>query len=360
MSLTVDTKAFREAVEAVAPVAAERSPISLFSHIYLTSESGQVQLSAISSEVYVSRSIAGEGDVSVLLPGSLLLACAKSAGGATVTIEPDDRLGATVRSGSSKARLPGLDPQDFPCPPTFDGETVLIEGDLCGFTSACDRVAGSASSDDHRPILKCVRVERSGGKATAVATNTHILGVVEFEADGDSGVWDIPARLLKMIPTGSAGTLCRLTDGRYAAHGEGWIVAHLAYAGTYPAWERVVPSDPPLRFSVVASDMVAAVRRMTAIAESTNGFHPIIFTPTPEGLKLTLRDSFDGRSAEDIVQAMVCDGPPVCMDASRLMACLKCVGGDEVKFAYEASSRPALLTGDSGRSVILPLHMGAA
>jgi DNA polymerase-3 subunit beta len=182
-----------------------------------------------------------------------------------------DRL--VLRAGRAKASLQTLAPADFPAAKTEDYTTSIdISGKALG--EALDRVAHAQSNEETRYYLNGVYTHVRDGLLRLVATDGHRLAWTTLKPEG-AVPEEMPGIIVPRQATADLQTLA-------ADAGEGNLTFEISTArlkvtvgniafetklidGTFPDYDRVIPSDNDCGFQARRADFESAVARCAAL-----------------------------------------------------------------------------------------------
>lgn len=270
-------KELHEAVAATASAASGRTSLEILLNLKFTAENGAVTVTGCDGEMWVIRTVpamvAEPGEA--CLPAKMLGEILAQLPNKDITINASDEQGAILTLGPSEYRLPVAPAEDFPAWPDFggDGELTLPMGDL---RAAVDSVAFAVSTDHHRQLLQGVYLNYNGAELTLVATDTHRLAVRKITAEGlgASTACVIPEKALRAIRAlpvdDDAAIELRFGGNRVGVSIDSARVVSQLINGTYPNWERVVPSESTRAWQVETEPLKENVKRAMIVARDNN------------------------------------------------------------------------------------------
>lgn len=270
----------------------------------------------------------------ICVDAKLLADIAKKAGGDISLSLEADRL--IVKSGRSVFKLATLDAKDFP---SFGDETyaVSFEVDLASLFAP---VAFAIGNDANRPFLHGVFFHVKDGAAVAVATNGHRLarhtGQELPEFDGII----VPQKTVGMLPKGTAQVsvgenLIRVASGDFT-------LTSKLIDGTFPDYQRVIPTENELVASAEKDDLLKASDRVATVSSERG--NAVKLSIVPGAIALTVQ-SYDRGEAADEVQAEY-SGKPVDIGFNSIYFrdALQVFPAGLVNLALRDAGSPALVT----------------
>jgi len=347
MRLDVPRKEFFEAVSAATAAASVRTSVTILQNLKIEAMDGGVRVLGCDGEMWVERDVAGQVEEAgaLCLPARLLNDLVSKLGEAPVSLFTTDAAGAMLVQGASEYRLQTLDAEDFPEPPSFggDGELTLPMGVL---RNAVDSVLFAVSSDSHRQVLTGVLFNYDGDTLTLVATDTHRLAVRKIEQAGIGSNISVvvPEKALKAIKAlpvpDDSEVVLKFGGGRIGVEaGNAKVVAQLL-AGTYPNWERVVPTESTRTWSVERDQLSEKVKRTMILAR--DNANRVRFRGAEDQILIAARSEEKGEAKEEV--AMIADNGDVeiAFNGKYVQDALDQIKGDGVKIEMTESSRPAI------------------
>src|SRR5581483_4822858 len=166
-------------LQTVSRVASTRSAIQALSGVQLTAKQDGCELRATDMDVGLRVPLEAEvtREGTVVLPARLMLDVVRSLPAAAVTLElRTAEQDVEVVSGNARFHIRTLRGDDFPPFPEPEPDTA-VEVPADAFVSTAQKVAGSASRDETRPVLTGILVSASEREVRMVATDSYRLSV---------------------------------------------------------------------------------------------------------------------------------------------------------------------------------------
>jgi DNA polymerase-3 subunit beta len=372
MKLVIDRSALLKSLGHVQSVVERRGTIPVLSNVKLEAAGDMLHLTATDMDIAVVErapaAVSEPGQTTVpahtfydivrKLPEGSQVEIARQAEGSKITI----------RAGQSRFSLATLPVEDFP---------IMTEGDLpFSFTitaSECDALIDktrfAVSTEETRYYLNGIYFHAAESQGTqvlrAVATDGHRLARIEVAlpagAAGMPGVI-IPRKTLgeikKMLESGPGEVSISLSENKIRfACGSAVLVSKLI-DGTFPDYERVIPTANDKIMEVDCKMFTQAVDRVSVIAsEKTRGIRLAI----AQG-KLTLSaDSPEHGTATEEVEINYAATPiEIGFNSRYLLDMMAQMEGDTAQFVLSDGTSPALVrdTADVGALyVVMPMRV---
>ncbi|RJF44083.1 DNA polymerase III subunit beta [Actinomyces sp. 2119] len=376
MKLRVDRDVLAEAVTWTARSVPTRPPVPVLAGVRLEAIGATLVLASFDYEVSARSEVAAEVEEEgvVLVSGRLLADIAKSLPNKPVELEVEGTK-VTVTCGSSRFSLAAMAADDYPVLPTMPAVAGTV--DAHDLARAVAQVSAAASRDDTLPLLTSVQIEVKGESLVLMATDRYRLAVREM-------TWNpshveiattalLKARTLSDVAkslTSSGEITLALSDnstssGRIGFEAGGRRTTSLLTDGDYPPVRRLFPETTTIHATVGTEELMAAVRRVSLVAERST---PVHMTFTQGTLSLDAGQSDDAQASEQLVSHLEGDDITTAFNPAFLLDGLGALEHPYVRLDFTHSSKPAVLTGvdsiggdeDPGfRYLIMPIRFGA-
>lgn len=327
-----------------------RTTIPILGHVRLVVASGTLTATATDLDIEVSGSIPAIGDdMAFCVDAKLLAGIVGKIAGDTITVElADNRV--TIKAGRSRFTLDTLPVDDFPSMQagTFDADLTL---DLAALVAP---VQFAISTEETRYYLNGVFLHNKDGQLVAAATDGHRLARhIGPDAPELAGII-LPRKLVGLLPKGEVRFEASQTKVRITAP-DGVVFIGKLIDGTFPDYDRVIPTGNDRVATFAAADMIAAANRVAVVSSERE-----------RGLRLAITDGEIGLSirgegeAEDVVACSFAseDSEPLTVgfNAAYLAELVGMFGGGDVKMALADGMSPAVFTGatDGLLCVLMP------
>lgn len=266
-------KEFFEAIGAANAAASQRTALPILQSLKVEAGDGFVRVLGCDGEMWVERTLAChvQEPGAICVQARLFYDLVSSMPDGAIEVKTLDGHGVMLSAAGSEYRMLSLEPEDFPEPPPFGGESEL-RLPMGLVREAVDSVAYAVSSDSHRQVLTGVLFLYNGARLTLVATDTHRLAVrmLDQEGAGDNVNAVVPEKALKSIkglpiPDDSEVKI-EFGEGRLGVSSGGAKVVAQLLAGTFPNWERVVPKDATRTWTVEKDQLAEKTKRALILA----------------------------------------------------------------------------------------------
>jgi DNA polymerase-3 subunit beta len=354
-------------LQTVSRVASTRSAIQALSGVQLSAQQTGSELRA--TDMDVGLRVPLEGDVTrdgtVVLPARLMLDVVRSLPASPVTLElRSAEQDVEVVSGNAKFHIRTLRGDDFPPFPEPEPESsVALPADA--FVSTAQKVAGSASRDETRPVLTGILVSASERELLMVATDSYRLSVKEttLETPLSSGFEvNVPARALQEL-------------GRLVTHAEDEalsisvrqnqvlftlgrvVLSSRLIDGQFPNYRQLVPESFEHELRLSGPEFTDVVRRVSLLAQKNA---PLRLAFTPGELTVSAQTPDVGEALESLPVSFQGEPLEIGFNPEFLRAGLEAVAEGDVLLKLISPLRPGLIeAADESRFryLIMPIRL---
>ncbi len=270
-----------------------------------------------------------------------------------------------IKSGNSRFHLVLSDPQDFPRKPEFE-VTNEIEIESSILSDLIESTLFAAATDDIRPVLGGILLEKDENYLVAVATDSHRLSYVKTEIEGLDKI-EFPERGV-IIPRKGASELnklsgkgdmikLRISESVIAASNGNTEITLRLIMGEYPNYKSVIPVDNPTTAVVDRNEFISAVKRVSLI--STDRLKGVKLIFNQGSLRLVSRDEYG--DAEETISARL-EGDPIEIgfNAKYLLECTNPFKNQELYFKLRDEMTATLLYEEENMErfvIIMPMNI---
>lgn len=309
MHITFPKANLQKAINVLQKVSQNKTSSNLPGAIYMTTKNGQVELQGNDFELGIRLTI--DGDIKE--PGTLVVGSRyfqeliRKLPGDTIEIyKPEDGNSLTITSGSSEFNLVTLHPDDFSLVEQIhDQDHVNI--DSFTMKELIDLTNYAAATDEDRPVFTGALLEIKENEVTMVATDTHRMAVKKITIDEPATT---PMRAI--IPTKTLAEVSRLlpTDNpaminiiwnrtQIVFNFESIYIISRLIEGTYPEYEKVIPSQFDSSAVIDRREFAGAVDRVSLLAKDIS-YNVIRYDWSESNVTLSTQNTEIGMAKEDV------------------------------------------------------------
>ena len=309
MHITFPKANLQKAINVLQKVSQNKTSSNLPGAIYMTTKNGQVELQGNDFELGIRLTI--DGDIKE--PGTLVVGSRyfqelirKLPGDTIELYKPEDGNSLTITSGSSEFNLVTLHPDDFSLVEQIhDQDHVNI--DSFAMKELIDLTNYAAATDEDRPVFTGALLEIKENEVTMVATDTHRMAVKKITIDEPATT---PMRAI--IPTKTLAEVSRLlpTDNpaminiiwnrtQIVFNFESISIISRLIEGTYPEYEKVIPSQFDSSAVIDRREFAGAVDRVSLLAKDIS-YNVIRYDWAESNVTLSTQNTEIGMAKEDV------------------------------------------------------------
>ena len=309
MHITFPKANLQKAINVLQKVSQNKTSSNLPGAIYITTKNGQVELQGNDFELGIRLTI--DGDIKE--PGTLVVGSRyfqeliRKLPGETIELyKPEDGNSLTITSGSSEFNLVTLHPDDFSLVEQIhDQDHVNI--DSFAMKELIDLTNYAAATDEDRPVFTGALLEIKENEVTMVATDTHRMAVKKITIDEPATT---PMRAI--IPTKTLAEVSRLlpTDNpaminiiwnrtQIVFNFESIYIISRLIEGTYPEYEKVIPSQFDSSAVIDRREFAGAVDRVSLLAKDIS-YNVIRYDWAESNVTLSTQNTEIGMAKEDV------------------------------------------------------------
>jgi len=372
MKLTIERAQLLRTLGHVQSVVERRNTIAILSNVLIRASDGKLALSATDMDLEIAGSVPAQvgGNGTTTAPAHTLYDIVrKLPEGAQVEVTASgDKGSMTVRAGRSVFSLACLPPEDYP---------LMASGDLPhAFTLAAadlkrliDRTRFAISTEETRYYLNGIYVHaaKSEGVAMlrAVATDGHRLARMELPLpEGASGMPGVivPRKavmeLRKLLDEVSEDVTISLSETKIRFVLADTVLTSKLIDGTFPDYDRVIPTGNDKVLEVVCKDFAAAVDRVSTI--STEKSRAVKLSLERGSLTLSATSPENGTASEEIEARYTASPIEIGFNSRYLLDIAQQIEGEGARFAIADAASPTLVrdsTDTSALYVLMPMRV---
>jgi len=309
MHITFPKANLQKAINVLQKVSQNKTSSNLPGAIYMTTKNGQVELQGNDFELGIRLTI--DGDIKE--PGTLVVGSRyfqelirKLPGDTIELYKPEDGNSLTITSGSSEFNLVTLHPDDFSLVEQIHDQNH-VNIDSFAMKELIDLTNYAAATDEDRPVFTGALLEIKENEVTMVATDTHRMAVKKITIDEPATT---PMRAI--IPTKTLAEVSRLlpTDNpaminiiwnrtQIVFNFESIYIISRLIEGTYPEYEKVIPSQFDSSAIIDRREFAGAVDRVSLLAKDIS-YNVIRYDWAESNVTLSTQNTEIGMAKEDV------------------------------------------------------------
>lgn len=374
MKITIERAALLRSLGHVQSVVERRNTIPILSNVLLRAENGELALTATDMDLEIVESVPAE----IARPGSatapahtLYDIARKLPDGSQVELDATGDL-LTLRSGRSQFKLGTLPVEDFPAMSGGDmgHRFALSAADL---KMLIDRTKFAISTEETRYYLNGIYVHASKTKAggadvpvlRAVATDGHRLARVEMPLpEGASGIPGVivPRKTVlevrKLLDEAADRIEVRLSETKVRFTFDSITLTSKLIDGTFPDYERVIPTGNDKVLEVDPKAFAAAVDRVATI--STEKSRAVKLSLDRNVLTLSANSPEAGSATEELEVSYGAAALEIGFNSRYLLDITQQIEGDGARFTMADAGSPTIVrdvADGSALYVLMPMRV---
>jgi DNA polymerase-3 subunit beta len=372
MRLRIERANLLKALNHVHRVVERRNTIPILANVLLRAEGQGLRLKATDLDIEVTETIpadVAEGGATTVPAHVIYDIVRKLPEGAQASLETArDAAQMQIRSGRSRFMLQALPESDFP--DLAAGELAhrftLPASDL---KRLIDKTQFAISTEETRYYLNGIYFHTIAVDGTtmlrAVATDGHRLARVEMPApQGAEGMPGIivprkaVAEIQKLVEDADAQVAVELSGSKIRLTFNGVVLTSKLIDGTFPDYQRVIPSGNDKRLTVERDDFAKAVDRVSTISSERG--RAVKLALNDGRLTLSVNNPDSGSATEELEVEYEATALDIGFNARYLLDITGQLDGDTALFRLADPGSPTLIQDREGASalyVLMPMRV---
>ena len=372
MKLTIDRSALLKTLAHVQSVVERRNTIPILSNVLVEVADGRLSLTATDMDLTIVDSVAAD----VAEPGATTTPAhtfydivRKLPDGAQVEISSaGDGNQITLRAGRSVFTLATLPREDFPAsgdadlPHSFTLQPKELQ-------NLIDRTRFAISTEETRYYLNGIYLHAGKSEGVpvlrAVATDGHRLA--RFEMPLPDGAMDLPGIIVPRKTVGEVRKLIEeaeepievaLSDTRIRLSFDSTVLTSKLIDGTFPDYERVIPTGNDKSLQVDCHSFKDAVDRVSTISSEKSRAVKLLIDA--DSITLSANSPENGTATEEVPVAYQGPAMEIGFNSRYLLDIAQQIEGGEAQFSLADPASPTIVRDTSDASalyVLMPMRV---
>jgi DNA polymerase-3 subunit beta len=364
MEVVLDRDAFLKGLQMVHNIVEPRQTLPILANVLLETETDAVRVTATDLEVGARVSIPAKVSKSggITISARKLSEIVKELPAAGLSLKVGDNAAVNLRCGGSSYRLVGLGPEDFPAVvPASPPGWLTVEAKL--LREMLSQTMFAISHDESRFALNGVLFLLQPKELRLVATDGHRLAVatrgVGQGLNGVSGIVPRKAVIeISRVLGASEDVQIAITENQFVLQMPNFVMTARLIEGQFPNYEAVVPRAHPGKLVIQRGPLMAALRRVSVMAEERN--KPVKVVLQPGTLTISAASHDLGEAEESLAVAYSGEELAIGFNSRYLLEALTPLEKDEIVFEFKDGLSPGVVKGveDEGYCcVIMPMRI---
>jgi DNA polymerase-3 subunit beta len=363
MDVQVAREPFLRALQLVQNIVEPRQTLPILANVLI--EAGEDGLRVAATDLEVGARVAVPATVA--RPGGVTLAARKLV--ELVRELPAQPIGLTLREngwvqlvcGTASFRLVGLPADEYP-PLDMDGAEGWVAVDGGRLRTVLSRTSYAMSQDESRPFLNGLYVVLQKRELRVVATDGHRLALARLEVEGEGDMAGIVPRKavqeMGRVLGGAEGAALAIRGSQFFLRTPGFVLTSKLVEGQFPNYEQVLPKAHPRRLTVAREALIAALRRVSVVADDRT--RPVRLTATAGSVRLAASSQELGEAEESLAAEFAGEELAIGFNARYLLDAITPMEGERVVVELKDGLSPGVFktAGDESHlCVIMPMRM---
>ena len=367
MKFTIERAVFLKTLSHVQSIVEKRNTIPVLSNVRIEAKDNTINFKATDMDIEITEIVEAKvtEEGATTAPAHMLYDIVrKLSDGSDIELTyPNEKGALTIASGRSNFSLSTIGVEDFPI---ISGDNLPINFEINKdeLKTLIDRTQFSASVEEARYYLNGLYVHaKTEGDAKVlrvVATDGHRLACAESPlpdgAEKLEGVI-VPRKsvleIRKLLDDASIDNVSMaLSENKIRISFEDITLTSKLIDGTFPDYERVIPTDNDKILEVNVKDLTAAVDRVSVVTERSRGIRLITDT---NHVTIAASNAELGNATEELEAKYDKESIDTGYNFRYLLDILTVVKGDTVRISFADAQSPSVIHDTSDASAIYVL-----
>jgi DNA polymerase III subunit beta len=346
MEVVLDRDAFLKGLQMVQNIVEARQTLPILANVLLETETETIRVTAtdleVGARVSVPARIAAKG--SITISARKLTEIVKELPAAALSLKVADNAAVTLRCGGVNYRLIGLAPDDFP-PVLPSLPKTWLTLDARTLREMLTQTSFAISHDESRHALNGILFALQGKEVRLVATDGHRLALATRSLPFAAGVTGIVPRkavteIMRVLGAGEEVQIA-ITDNQFVMQMPNFVMTARLIEGQFPNYEAVIPKAHPGRLLLPRGALIAALRRVSVVAEERN--KPVKFVLAPAALKLAASSQESGEAEETLDVDYAGEELTIGFNSRYVLDALAPIEKDQIVFEFKDALSPGVI-----------------
>jgi DNA polymerase-3 subunit beta len=376
MELTIERGVLLSGLQRVQGIVEKRNTMPILSNLLMEAEEGKLRLFATDLEI----GLKGEYPATVKKAGAVSISARKfldiirELPETQIEISSQDNHWIEITAASSKFRMAGLSPEEFPPIPNPEKE-VLLTVPRKPFLEGIEKVVFAVGDNDARHILNGVLLNikqegRGGYTLRLVGTDGHRLAKVERKLTLEGGNTTGPPEhnlviskkaileIKKLLEEDDQEPVMGLSENQIVLKKGNLLFITRLMEGSFPNYEQVIPRNNKNKMALEKKTLEGALKRVSIFArEKTNA---IRLTVQPNRLGLLSNNPDVGEAQEEVKAEYKGEEIVAGFNARYLLDAISVIKSETVFLHFDDAFSPCMVTDETDSQflcVVMPMRI---
>ena len=366
MKIICQSSELCEACANVQRAVSAKSSIPSIEGILINALNDEVIITGYDLEVGITTSVRSnvKQGGKIILNAKILCDILRRLPGETVTIETDERLLATVRSGDAEYSLIGIDGNEFPELPTVSGGfPIVIERKLIK-NMVKQTIFSVADANESKPVYKGIKFEIESRKMRLIAVDGFRLAMrtEAIDYDGEEVSFIVPSKTLSEVVRligEDGGTISFGVGKRHIViEVDGYTIVSRLLEGEFLNYKGAIPVGCSTTVRVNVRELIDCIERISLII--TDKLKTPVRLNFADGVVKATSITALGTANDKVNCKFEGNKLEVGMNNKFLLDALRASDSDEIRIEMNGAVSPVVLLpveGDSFLFLVLPVRI---
>jgi DNA polymerase III subunit beta len=364
MDVVLDRDAFLKGLQMVHNIVEPRQTLPILANVLIETESEAVRVTAtdleVGARVSIPAKVAKGGTITV--SARKLSEIVRELPAAALSLKVGENSAVSLRCGGASYRMVGLGSEDFPAVvPAAPSAWLTVQAKMLRDMLA--QTTFAISHDESRFALNGVLFSFQPKELRLVATDGHRLAVASRSVgEGLSGTTGIVPRKavveIARVLGASEDVQIAITENQFVLQMPNFVMTARLIEGQFPNYEAVLPRAHPGKLVIPKGALMAALRRVSVMAEERN--KPVKLLLRPGALVLSAASHDLGEAEEALNVQYAGEEVAIGFNSRYVLEALAPIETDDVVFEFKDNLSPGVVKGveEEGYScVIMPMRI---
>tara|TARA_B100000700_G_scaffold36262_1_gene35460 strand:+ start:414 stop:1508 length:1095 start_codon:yes stop_codon:yes gene_type:complete len=364
MNIIINTEEFVDHLSKVIGVVDRKQTMPILGHVLISGSSGEITITATDLEVQISSKFKANisEDFLITLPGRKLFEILRSLGNTDLELSSDNDT-IVLKTEKSKFSLQQLPSNEFPLFDNTEGEQTfsIKQQDL---SDIFNKTQFAMAQQDVRFYLNGLLLEINPESLNVVGTDGHRLAKTTAALDKKSIIEQsciVPRKAIQELTrslSDSKDCKVSLVDNQASFSFSHVTLTTKLIDGTFPDYNRVIPSDTTTNIILDAKTIKPALQRVSILANEK--FRGVRIDIDNNKIIISSENPEQEQAVEDIDIDETNAKLSIGFNVSYLIDAVNACSGDLVTLGVNDESTSALITDPSDpntKYVVMPMRL---
>jgi DNA polymerase III subunit beta len=363
MEIQVAREPLLRALQLLQNIVEPRQTLPILANVLIEATDDGLHVAAtdleVGARVAVPASVSRPGGVTLAARKFLELVRELPSEPITLSLQPNGWV--QLVCGAAAFRLVGLPADEYP-PLDMGSAEGWLSVDGARLRAMVTQTSFAMSQDESRPFLNGLYLVIKGKELRLVATDGHRLALARSPVESDAELAGIVPRKavqeMARVLGGGDGAALAVRENQFFLRTPGFVLASKLVEGQFPNYEQVLPRAHPRRLVVAREPLVAALRRVSVVADDRT--RPIRLTAGPGRLQLSAQSQELGEAEESLPAEFVGEELTIGFNARYILDAILPMEDERVVVDLKDPLSPGVFRGgadDANLCVIMPMRL---